>query len=206
MKQEVPSSRGTSHAWGLREGRPPTMHRMGCLNNRRFFFERKTSAQGCCATILDGMKRGRTSDRLRHAAVVQASIQPGTGCVISFDVPSHPGSTPTLPPLPPLPNAGACTLLAFLMSMAWMDVAANELVNLAQALGTIWDCRPALLSSTLLSWGNSLPDLISDYSLSRDGYPTMAVTACFASPIFTLLMGGSLLGFGGARTDGAGTC
>ncbi|MEW5314004.1 MAG: hypothetical protein WDW38_005533 [Sanguina aurantia] len=82
-----------------------------------------------------------------------------------------------------------CTLLAFLMSMAWMDVAANELVNLAQALGTIWDCRPALLSSTLLSWGNSLPDLISNYSLSRDGYPTMAVTACFASPIFTLLMG-----------------
>lgn len=54
----------------------------------------------------------------------------------------------------------------------------------------------------MLAWGNSMPDLISDASLARDGYPTMALTACFASPLFVLLAGGTISLSYGSLTNG----
>jgi solute carrier family 24 (sodium/potassium/calcium exchanger), member 6 len=53
-----------------------------------------------------------------------------------------------------------------------------------------------LLGATLLAWGNSLSDTVSNATMARDGYPTMAITACFASPLFILLAGE---GGGGSR-------
>lgn len=34
-----------------------------------------------------------------------------------------------------------------------------------------------------------MPDMVNNVSLAADGFPTMAVTACFAGPLFTLLAG-----------------
>lgn len=47
-------------------------------------------------------------------------------------------------------------MLAFCVAIVWLDLAANELVNVASAIGLIWDVEPSLLGSTLLAWGNSV--------------------------------------------------
>lgn len=36
------------------------------------------------------------------------------------------------------------------------------------------------LAVTLVSWGNAVSDLTSNLAMARDGFPTMALTACFA--------------------------
>ncbi|KAL6758821.1 Sodium/calcium exchanger protein-domain-containing protein, partial [Haematococcus lacustris] len=94
----------------------------------------------------------------------------------------------------------ACTLLAFLGSMMWMNAAADELVGLLVAVGNIMELPPALLGATVLAWGNSLSDAVSNTTMARDGYPTMAITACFASPLFILLAGVACTLSYGART------
>jgi sodium/potassium/calcium exchanger 6 len=62
-------------------------------------------------------------------------------------------------------------------------------------VGVIFGLEPALLGATVLAWGNSVPDLINNMAMAKDGFPSMAVAACFASPLFTLLvgMGGALI-------------
>jgi sodium/potassium/calcium exchanger 6 len=62
-------------------------------------------------------------------------------------------------------------------------------VGLLVAVGHILELPPALLGATVLAWGNSLSDTVSNMTMARDGYPTMAITACFASPLFILLAG-----------------
>ena len=42
---------------------------------------------------------------------------------------------------------------------------------------------------TLVSWGSSTSDLTANLAMARDGFPTMALTACFGSPLLTLLGG-----------------
>ncbi len=81
------------------------------------------------------------------------------------------------------------TVLAFVGSMMWMNVAADELVGLLVAVGHVLELPAALLGATVLAWGNSLADAVSNTTMARDGYPTMAITACFASPLFILLAG-----------------
>jgi Ca2+/Na+ antiporter len=57
----------------------------------------------------------------------------------------------------------------------------------------------------VLAWGNSVPDLINNMAMARDGFPSMAVAACFASPLFTLLIGmGVALAYGERGVGGAG--
>merc|ERR1711939_192200 len=47
----------------------------------------------------------------------------------------------------------------------------------------------AILGLTVLAWGNSIGDLVADLSVARAGSPNMAVTACFAGPLFNMLVG-----------------
>jgi sodium/potassium/calcium exchanger 6 len=75
--------------------------------------------------------------------------------------------------------------------MVWLKLTADAAVGVASLLGRAFGVPPAVLGATVLAWGNSLPDLANNLALARDGYPTMAVTACFASPLFTLLVGTS---------------
>merc|ERR1711865_1253900 len=48
---------------------------------------------------------------------------------------------------------------------------------------------PLLYFLTVLAWGNSIGDLVADLSVARAGSPNMAVTACFAGPLFNMLVG-----------------
>lgn len=86
-------------------------------------------------------------------------------------------------------GAGVFAVLAFILSSMWLNAAATSLVGLCVVLGHIFGLRPALLGATVLAWGNAVPDLVNNVAMARDGFPTMAISACFASPLFTLLAG-----------------
>jgi sodium/potassium/calcium exchanger 6 len=88
-------------------------------------------------------------------------------------------------------------VLAFVQAIVWLNLSASGLVQICVVVGTIFGLQPALLGATVLAWGNSVPDVINNTAMARDGFPSMAVAACFASPLFTLLMG-----MGGALTYG----
>lgn len=79
--------------------------------------------------------------------------------------------------------------LAFLMSIIWIYAIANELVDLLQAVGILWQISDAILATTVLSWGNCVGDMVADIIVSRQGYPEMAVAACYAGPSCNLLLG-----------------
>ena len=42
---------------------------------------------------------------------------------------------------------------------------------------------------TVLAWGNSMADLSANVTMARKGLANMAITACFAGPIFNILVG-----------------
>ena len=46
-----------------------------------------------------------------------------------------------------------------------------------------------VLGLTVLAWGNSMPDLITDVTMARTGFANMAMTACFAGPMCNMLTG-----------------
>nr|CAG4716600.1 unnamed protein product [Naegleria fowleri] len=78
---------------------------------------------------------------------------------------------------------------AFVLCTAWIYLVANELLSLLEALGTIIGIPSSVLAITVLSWGNSLSDMIADVVVSRQGYPSMALGAIFGGPMLNLLIG-----------------
>ncbi|XP_022095819.1 mitochondrial sodium/calcium exchanger protein-like isoform X2 [Acanthaster planci] len=77
----------------------------------------------------------------------------------------------------------------FGISVLWIYSVANEIVNLLQMYGLVFQLSDAILGLTLLAWGNSIGDLVSDIAVARQGYPRMAVAACFGGPLFNMLLG-----------------
>jgi sodium/potassium/calcium exchanger 6 len=99
--------------------------------------------------------------------------------------------------------AGVFAVMTFCQAIIWLNVSANALVQVTVLLGVIFGVEPAVLGATVLAWGNSAPDLMNNLALARDGFPSMSVAACFASPLFTLLVGmGSALAYGCAMNHG----
>jgi len=79
--------------------------------------------------------------------------------------------------------------LAFGMSILWIYAIANELVDLLQAVGIMWQVSDAILATTVLAWGNSIGDMVADVIVARQGYPEMACGACYGGPCLNLLIG-----------------
>ncbi len=80
-------------------------------------------------------------------------------------------------------------LLAFVACVCWIYTIANELVALLVAVGTITQVSNSLLGLTVLSWGNSIGDLITNVSVARAGFPEMAIAGCYGGPVFNILLG-----------------
>ena len=71
-------------------------------------------------------------------------------------------------------------LVGFVSSVMWISAVAQELVSLLNALGLMLNISPVILGLTILAWGNSLGDFVSDVSLARQGYPQMAIGGVYA--------------------------
>mmetsp|Transcript_14726 Transcript_14726/g.25058 ORF Transcript_14726/g.25058 Transcript_14726/m.25058 type:complete len:197 (+) Transcript_14726:1666-2256(+) len=87
------------------------------------------------------------------------------------------------------------SILCFAMSIAWINFAANCVVDLLKTFGMITGLPQALLNLTVLAWGNSLGDVSADVAMAKRGFGEMAITATVAAPIFNILVGTSVSSF-----------
>ncbi|KAJ2552746.1 hypothetical protein IWW35_002181 [Coemansia sp. RSA 1878] len=80
-------------------------------------------------------------------------------------------------------------LAGFASGLVWVAMIADEIVSITQALGLILGLSEEILGLTIVGFGNSLGDLITNLTLARMGYPMMALSACFGGPMLCLLLG-----------------
>ena len=81
------------------------------------------------------------------------------------------------------------TLLGFVMSVIWIYTIANEIVSLLSAFGFMFNISSTILGLTVLSWANSVGDLVSDMAMAKQGFSQMAVSACIGGPCLNMLLG-----------------
>lgn len=97
-------------------------------------------------------------------------------------------------------------VFAFLLSILWIWFFANIIIDLLGVLGLIMGFKPIFLVLTLLAWGNSVGDLMANSAVAKKGFARMAMTGCFAGPLFNLLIGlGAILilsAINGINTEG----
>uniref|UniRef100_A0A3P9GZI1 Solute carrier family 8 member B1 n=1 Tax=Oryzias latipes TaxID=8090 RepID=A0A3P9GZI1_ORYLA len=80
-------------------------------------------------------------------------------------------------------------LLGFVVSAVLISAAASEVVSLLHMLGVVLSLSNTVLGLTLLAWGNSIGDCFSDITIAQQGYPRMAISACFGGIIFNMVIG-----------------
>ncbi|WVZ06773.1 hypothetical protein V8G54_020119 [Vigna mungo] len=80
----------------------------------------------------------------------------------------------------------------FVMSVTWSYISAQELVGLLVSLGYICGVSPSILGLTVLAWGNSLGDLVTNLTMTLYGGSEgaqIAISGCYAGPIFNIVVG-----------------
>ena len=84
--------------------------------------------------------------------------------------------------------------LAFLSTVAWLDLLGNECVAVLESIGVITGLTGtaaghSILGVTLLAWANSIGDFVADTAVTKAGKPEMGVSSVFASPMLTCCLG-----------------
>lgn len=71
-------------------------------------------------------------------------------------------------------------IIGFLMSILWINIIADNLMDILNLIALLSGLREDFLGLTLLAWGNSLGDFFANSALAKKGYGILAVTGCFA--------------------------
>ena len=80
-------------------------------------------------------------------------------------------------------------LFSFAMSIFWIWATAQLLIDLLEIFGLLTGLPNNLLALTILAWGNSVGDFIANTSIAKKGFAEMALTGCFAAPLFNNVLG-----------------
>lgn len=80
-------------------------------------------------------------------------------------------------------------VLAFVSTVGWLNLLANECVSVAQSLGLINNISSSIMGLTILAWGNSVGDWVADVAVAKAGNTKMAVATCFGSPLLNDIVG-----------------
>jgi len=90
----------------------------------------------------------------------------------------------------PLPaSTEFASTFAFIQSISWMHFMSDELVMALGALSKIAGVDEEIFGVLFVAWGDGIGDLIACRAVAKAGQVTMAVVACFAGPVFNLLIG-----------------
>ena len=73
--------------------------------------------------------------------------------------------------------------------MLWICSICNIMVDMLALTGQVLDLPSAVLGLTLLAWGNSSGDFWANQAIAKMGMGQTALTACFAGPLFNMLVG-----------------
>lgn len=84
---------------------------------------------------------------------------------------------------------GFLLALSFAMSVFWIWLFAGIMIDLLKIFGLLTGLPTTLLGLTVLAWGNSIGDFMANTSIARKGFVEMALTGCYASPLFNILFG-----------------
>ena len=87
------------------------------------------------------------------------------------------------------------SVLAFIMSIAWINMTSDWVVSMLKLFGYVTGIPFPLLQLTILAWGNCLGDMSADVAMTKKGFGEMAMTATLAGPVFNTLVGVSLSNF-----------
>ena len=80
-------------------------------------------------------------------------------------------------------------IFSLIMSLIWIWFTANILIALLMAIATLMNIPDSFLGMTILTYGNSVSDLMLNLSLVKLGYGEMALSGSIAGPLFNLLIG-----------------
>jgi Ca2+/Na+ antiporter len=80
-------------------------------------------------------------------------------------------------------------LYGFIVAATWIDTVADQLVSLLSFFGILCHIPGEVMGLTVLAIGNSIGDLTANATMARKGLVNMAITACFAGPVFNVLIG-----------------
>jgi sodium/potassium/calcium exchanger 6 len=75
------------------------------------------------------------------------------------------------------------------MSLLWIWYTCNILVSLLKDIADLIQIPNSFMGMTILTYGNSIPDLLLNMRLAKKGYGEMAVSSTIAGPLFSLLVG-----------------
>ncbi|XP_037907473.1 mitochondrial sodium/calcium exchanger protein-like [Hermetia illucens] len=70
-----------------------------------------------------------------------------------------------------------------------IQIIASEVVMILDTVGIAAKLTPSFLGCTILAWGNSVGDLISNITLAKQGYHKMGFAACFGGPLIIIILG-----------------
>ena len=79
--------------------------------------------------------------------------------------------------------------LTLLLSLIWIWFTANLLISLLMTISNIININKHFLGMTILTYGNSISDLMLNLSLVNLGYSEMALSGSISGPLFNLLIG-----------------